>query len=100
MKRYVLFAAACVWLAASPCVQAAESGEAERRLMENIAADEDGWSGDAQGEDGMDAPAAAPEYLEEQNPHENMRRPAVPADSKAPAGDDKPPAGSDKPKGE
>lgn len=87
MNRYVFIAAALSLLAAAPSVQAAENAankaDAERRLMENVAADEDGWSAQADenipsAEAGMDAPAAAPDYLDEQNPHESMR-PPVPA---------------------
>lgn len=99
MNRYVFIAAALSLLAAAPFVQAAENAankaDAERRLMENVAADEDGWSAQAddnntaaQADDNnpsaaadmdasaLDAPAAAPDYLDEQNPHESMRPPA------------------------
>lgn len=96
MNRYVFIAAALSLLAAAPSVQAAENAankaDAERRLMENVAADEDGWSAGADENNiaaeadennppvqmDMDAPAAAPDYLDEQNPHESMR-PSAPA---------------------
>lgn len=90
MNRYVFIAAALSLLAAAPSVQAAENAankaDAERRLMENVAADEDGWSAQADENNpsaaadmdasALDAPAAAPDYLDEQNPHESMRPPA------------------------
>jgi len=97
MNRHVLIAILFALLSAAPAVHAAEKAEVERRLMENMAADEDGWSDAAPeetGAEGLDAaPAAsAPDYLDEQNPHESLRRPAVPAGNK-PAADAAPPKG-------
>lgn len=70
---YALPVLLAIIFAAQPC--AAQAPEADARLMENMAADEDGWAGGE--EDGIELPAepeGEPQFQEEQNPQESLRR--------------------------
>lgn len=68
---------------AAPVPAMAQVSDADARLMQSLAADEEGWAAD---EEEADSAAAEPEFRDEQNPQESMRRmPApVPADKTPP----------------
>jgi len=58
---------------------AAQVSDADARLMENMAADEDGWTGtDEEGIELPGEPESKPLFQEEQNPQEGLRRMPVP----------------------
>lgn len=80
MKRFFVMSFFLALLAMAQPAEAQVS-DADARLMENMAADEDGWSG---GDDAAEDPATDedPDFHEEQNPQEGMRRMPAPAPDK------------------
>ncbi|MDY0009355.1 MAG: hypothetical protein RBS08_06595 [Bdellovibrionales bacterium] len=73
MKRFVILSALALMI--SGAVPAfAQVSDADARLMENLAADEEAWAADEEAEI-----LGEPDFREEQNPQESMRRMPAPA---------------------
>lgn len=78
--NYFVFLLSVFLIFGLPAASFAQMSDAERRLMENMAADEDSWTGEgAEEELGEEE---LPEFMDEQNPQEDLRRSKVPQEGK------------------
>jgi hypothetical protein len=78
MNRFFAILTALL-LAGFPLAAPAQMSEADARLMENMAADEDGWANDGEmPEEAPPVPENDPGFRAEQNPQESLRRMTAP----------------------